>query len=450
MDGNDLIVADFQDVVSYSVWYESAPDTWLHLINNNGTCYRDLSAASCSPSPINKGTILSIGADLDGRISEFISFNTTLTANQREILYGGFNRSVYLTFRDESTGAIIENVTGQYFYNQDDIGSFSTTDGTFFMQGFLAEQYTFSISAEGYMPRNYLIDLRTDWGHESIVYLSGGASNVIFTFQDSVRSTPLSGVEIRMSRTIENQWQTVESRITDITGRSQFTFSEGDRYRFIAEKDGYITKEFILDPILFTSYTVKMDPEISLENSVAGLGLYVDFSPKSFQFNQTGNITFVINSPANVLNNYSLTITYGAQKDVYSGTNPSGEVFVHEYSLTEEGVDYIIISYTYNSDVSGDKSFSYPYRITGATKGQTLEELRQNAWGIGLFERVLIAVVGALVVAGIVSFVAGFAAGGAAGLFILGIMAYIVLIPWWAIFISLIVGFFLLIKGVNN
>jgi len=52
-----------------------------------------------------------------------------------------------------------------------------------------------------------------------------------------------------------------------------------------------------------------------------------------------------------------------------------------------------------------------------------------------------------MIVAGIISFVAGFIAGGAAGLVVLGAFAYIGLLPLWAIIISLVVGFMLLIKG---
>jgi len=47
--------------------------------------------------------------------------------------------------------------------------------------------------------------------------------------------------------------------------------------------------------------------------------------------------------------------------------------------------------------------------------------MRANAYGIGLFERVLIVVVSSIVTAGIVSFAAGPVAGGAAGLLLMGL-----------------------------
>jgi hypothetical protein len=384
-------------------------------------------------------------------ILSYLGYNTPQTfsyniSNVINVSNSIGSRQLIIYVKNENNNTIINNVQGT-FTKEDIIESFETTNGTILISNIEPGEYLFFFESTGYNQRSYILTITEEFSQNTTVFLNPETTNVVMKFQDSLTTTSISSVSVSMSRIINNSWTIVESRLTDLSGQVQFSYTPGVSYRFNAYKSDYEEKIFTLNPIIFSSYTVKMDQITTLEDSVPGIGIDISWSPNRFYFNDSGNIQFRVISPQGLLTNYTLNITYNNISTLYNGVNPLGEIISHPYNLTNETEKFITLEYTYHSPTTGNKRYILPYRIEGIKLGRTIEDIKNNVYGLGMFERVSISIIAAMIVAGIISFVAGFIAGGAAGLVVLGAFAYIGLLPLWAIIISLVVGFMLLIKG---
>ena len=387
----------------------------------------------------------------NGSMDELIFFNRSISQDDINLLVGGFGYSLNITVRDEETDALITEATLEY-YNSTYSNTIDTTTGYFFINGLNTGDYTYTFTADNYTSRSYFYDLGVNQAEttQETAYLTGETGTVIFTYKNADTSQIIEGVEVTMDRFIGGNWVAVDQSNTDVTGRVEFTYTEGVRYRISSSASGYVDKSFILDPVIFDSYTVNIDPTSTITDSLQNLGLIVSYTPKQFTYNDTGTFNLTIYAPGGELTNYSLYILYGSEYDTYSGSNPEGGTLQHNYNLSNQTAYYFTVIYDYYTPKTGYKRFSYPYRINNITTGNTIEAMKDNAYGIGLFERVIISVVIALILAGIVGSVAGIKAGGVVSLIILGAFSYIGFMPIWAVVLSYIIGFILLVKGGSN
>jgi len=386
----------------------------------------------------------------DGGLDELMLFDYALSLNEIQTLSGGYENAIKITVRDEATNEIIPLVSVTY-YNDNLINTVNTINGVLFITGLAPGAYFWTISSDNYTSRKYNFVVQTNQSiiQQENAYLTKETNTVIFTYKNKITGRFLEDVNIIISSFVGDELVVLENTQTDISGRVEFSFTEGSRYIFDSVKNGYINKSFELNPIIFTSYTIEMDPTTTIEDSIQGLGISTIYVPHRFSYNDTRTLNYTISSPGGTLINYSLNITYNGVSSVYNGTTATGETLNHTYNLSNISAEYFIVSYDYYSVETGYKSFSYPYRvlIINNSANNTLENMRANAYGIGLFERVLIVVVSSIVTAGIVSFAAGPVAGGAAGLLLMGAFVYLKLISIWLIIIPLIVGFILIVKG---
>ena len=386
----------------------------------------------------------------DGGVDELMLFDYALSLNEIQTLSGGYENAINITVRDEATNEIIPSISLTY-YNDDVIRTVTTSTGSLFITGLAPGAYFWTISSDNYTSRKYNFVVQTNQSiiQQENAYLTKETNTVIFTYKNKITGRLLEDVNITISSFVGDELVVLENTQTDISGRVEFSFTEGSRYIFDSVKNGYINKSFELNPIIFTSYTIEMDPTTTIEDSIQGLGISTIYVPHRFSYNDTRTLNYTISSPGGTLINYSLNITYNGVSSVYNGTTATGETLNHTYNLSNISAEYFIVSYDYYSVETGYKSFSYPYRvlIINNSANNTLENMRANAYGIGLFERVLIVVVSSIVTAGIVSFAAGPVAGGAAGLLLMGAFVYLKLISIWLIIIPLIVGFILIVKG---
>ena len=386
----------------------------------------------------------------DGGLDELMLFDYALSLTEIQTLSGGYENAINITVRDEATNEIIPLVSVTY-YNDNLINTVNTINGVLFITGLAPGAYFWTISSDNYTSRKYNFVVQTNQSiiQQENAYLTKETNTVIFTYKNKITGRLLEDVNITISSFVGDELVVLENTQTDISGRVEFSFTEGSRYIFDSVKNGYINKSFELNPIIFTSYTIEMDPTTTIEDSIQGLGISTIYVPHRFSYNDTRTLNYTISSPGGTLINYSLNITYNGVSSVYNGTTATGETLNHTYNLSNISAEYFIVSYDYYSVETGYKSFSYPYRvlIINNSANNTLENMRANAYGIGLFERVLIVVVSSIVTAGIVSFAAGPVAGGAAGLLLMGAFVYLKLISIWLIIIPLIVGFILIVKG---
>jgi len=405
---------------------------------------------------VNTGTISYKATHPTHTNPEMDNINVIYNSNNMVNLISNYDGSLTITVYDADTLDLItsENITIESTHAVLGTESTINTDNTTGQVSITphAGSTIFTFYGDNYSTNtyNYTLPITFPATDSLNLYLTNTAladNTVIFTIKNSITSALIEGVRFVTKQNINDSWVVVSDKITDITGRTQYAFVEDGQYQFTLSKTGFVTKIFELNPILFTAYGVSLTPNVIIEESIQDLGIYADFTPKVYTLNDTGVLTFTINNPYGSLTNYSLSTTYGADVDTYIGTNATGGVLTHTYNLSNDSINYFVVRYNYLSENTGYKSFTYPYKIEGAIEGATIDNIKDNTFGMGMFERVLIVVILALIVAGITSLVAGAVSGGATGLIVLCIFSYIGFISWWFSWASLIVGFVLVLKG---
>jgi hypothetical protein len=357
------------------------------------------------------------------------------------------SNSVYVHIFNEDTGApIYDNITivttGTNFSSTN-----YTTTSLFYIDNLYDGAYTFKLSGANYTLKSYAVTVANRSMQTLNAYLSASIDTTIFTFQDESSGETLEGVSATMYRLINSTWTVVESKLSDITGRVQFTYTLGVKYKFYNTLTGYDDKIFYLDPVLFSTYSVKMNKAVTLENASDYIGVSIIYAPQSFEANTTGNFSFIISSSSGALIGYGLNLTYPGTSAAYTGSNANGGQFSHAYNLTTAtGSDTFIVRYWYNSTLSGYRNFTATYHIKGIYSTTSIEALKDNRFGLGVFETVLVSILIAGVVAGVATMIAGPLIGGALGLFLLGVFVYIGFVPLWAALISFLIGFVLIVK----
>lgn len=380
----------------------------------------------------------------------YVLNNATITPNATTYNYQFTlytNNSVYVTILKEADGLpIYENISITIAGNSSTVTNYTNTS-TFYVDSLLDGEYTFRFSGTNYSLKTYTVTVGSRSTQSLTAYLSATTDTTIFTYQDSSTGETLEGVSSTMYRLINGSWSVVDAKTSDITGRVQFAYTVGIKYKFYSSFTGYADKTFYLDPVLFTSYTINLQKTVTLSNTSQGTGVSVIFAPKSYANNDTGNFTILITSPDGVLISYGLMLTYPGTSVTYTGANANGGQFNHTYDLINAtGNDNFTISYWYNSTLEGFRNFTYKYRIKGIYGTTSIEALKRNKFGMGLFETVLISILLAGVVAGVATMIAGAVIGAALGLLVLGFFVYLGFIPIWLTVISFIIGFVLLVR----
>lgn len=355
--------------------------------------------------------------------------------------------SVYVNIFDEDTSApIYQNitvvVTGTNFSQTN-----STTTSHFFIDNLVDGNYTFKLSGANYTLKSYTVTVGGRSTQTLNTYLSASTAQTIFTYQDESSGETLEGIGVTMYRLINSTWTVVESKTSDITGRVQFTYTVGVKYKFYSTLAGYDDKIFYLDPVLFSTYIVKMSRQVSLSDAGSLIGVAIIYSPQSFASNDTANFSFLITSPVGALITYGLNLTYPGTSAQYTGTNANGGQFTHTYNLSGAlGSDTFVVRYWYNSTLSGYQNFTAIYRIKGIYSTTSIEALKDNRFGLGVFETVFVSIIITGIVAGVAAMIAGPLVGGGLGLILLSFFVYIGFVPIWAAVISFLIGFVLIVK----
>lgn len=379
----------------------------------------------------------------------FTTANVSVTANNTKKQFSLFtSSSIYIHIYEESNGTLITENISIIGLSTNDSFSGTTTSGEYYIDGLDADTYSITFSAANYTTRIYTVTVGNDTVQFLNVFLTNSTDKVTFTIRDSVSGVTIEGAGVSSFRLTGGSWAVVESHLTDVTGRTQFLYSEGIKYKFIVSMTGYATKIFYLDPVLFTSYTVNLQRTIILTNSSDYIGVDVLYSPKAYEVNDTGNFTIIFTSPDGSLESYGVTIEWPTSHSWSStGTNANGGQFTHFFNLsTATGMDTFNVTYYYDSTTSGNRTFTVQYRIKGLIGTYSIERLKANHFGLGIFETILISVLLTGAIAGVATMIGGALIGGFLGLLFLGFFVYIGFIPIWATVITFLVGFIILAK----
>lgn len=369
--------------------------------------------------------------------------NTTKSINASPYhefeLYTENSIDIYIYDVDTAT-LITENMTVTVTGNASETVYYTAT-GNLYVDLLPDGEYTVKLQNGNYSLVSYTVTVADRSTQTLNAYLSKNTQDVTFTFLDEDTGATLEGVVTPMTRLINSTWTVVSTKTSDITGRSQFSYTPGVKYCFTSSLTNYNTRSYCFDPILFSSYNVEMGKDTLLADAPDYTGVTVTWSPKSFEDNQSVNFTLQVTSPTGVLNSYSYNLSWPGNSTGGSGSNSYGEEFNAVVNIPSvSGFRYVNLTYTYNTTVGEPRSFTFRYLISGSHPSTSMAAVGDNTYGLGILTRIGLVVFLTIIVGGVVSLIAGPLPGGAAGLLIMGYLIVIGFMPLWAGLLSFAVG----------
>jgi hypothetical protein len=359
------------------------------------------------------------------------------------------SNSVLIRIREESdSSTITSNVTVTVSGNASE-DYYYTTTGEILIGNLTDGTYNIKFSAINYTDRTYSVSVADNSFQVLNAYLTKSSSAVTLYYTDFDSGVSLEGASISMSKLVNSSWVIVESKFSDITGRAKFTYTIGTKYRFYSTLTNYESKTFILDPIIFDSYTVRMNRIVTVEDSTDFSSVSIGFTPKSFYNDVSNNITFFFNSPSGTFESYSVNLTYPGGKTSASGTNAIGDSFDLQLNITGASIgDTVNITYKYDSTYSEEKTFTELYYIViGANLTGTTLQNKDNSFNIPLFDRIFIMVFSSLIAGGVAFLFGGLVIGAIVSAFVMGYFNAIDFVPLWSVVISIVFLFVLISWG---
>ncbi len=298
-------------------------------------------------------------------------------------------------------------------------------------------QYTIDGVTSYYNLDTYLIN----YTQNVTIYVQDGEETVTFLLKDQDTKAFLDDVLGTMYRQIGGSYIPIQSKYSDISGRIQFTYQENVKYRFFFSHVDYEDYVFFLDPVLFSTYDLWFDRSISVNDTPDYGRIALTYYPQRFNDGQENNFTFLISSPYDELNSYGYTLTYPGGSVTNSGSTAAGEELTNNFTITgAEFGDTIKFDYYYNTNVAGQRNFTQYFEILVDSGNHTMINIQDHTYGMGLFERLLIASFIVLLIVGIASLIGQIVPGLALGLIVYGYLAYILFIPIWSVLISIGIG----------
>lgn len=361
--------------------------------------------------------------------SEYVAIVTT---NHSVIFELYTSNSVNVVFRKESDGTLItnNNITIVISGPSSEVTNYSNQATSVFFSGLDEGVYTFKFSNVNYTLRAYVVTVGANTSQLLTAYLSPANSTVLFTIKDENSLKAVEGALVGFYRYVGGVYSLVESHNTDVTGKTEFTYTYGVKYAITISKTGYETKTFTLDPILFNSYDVYLTPTTSEEQSYNDVAFY--FTPKVYYKNMTNAFTILFNSPDGILTSYWVNLTYPGGTNEQTGANANGGSFSHTVNASTATIfSTVNITVNYTTVFGESYQYSYKYSIIGSY-AKTLISLKTNHYGLGVFERVLIGTLITVGCAGLATLAAGSGVGLGFGFIILLILSYLELMPWVA------------------
>jgi len=322
----------------------------------NGTTYNTTTGSIITSLLSNSSSLWDVLITADNYVARtYEDYN--VSSNLEAELYD-YNSALIYAF-DSVSGVVIEdfNISLQsgvnYYYNV-------SANNVSFFDFIESGEYIVSFFSENYSVSNYVLTMNEGSYQTLNIYATKNSSeNVIFTSYDISSNTVLSGVLITQSAILSGSYVVVESKLTDISGRAQFTYFEDVPYSFTASKLNYVDKSFTLTP-LFSTYNIMMSPSSTYNDEVLTDDVVVSVIDYNF-VNGTSWIYVSFYSPLGSLEYYNVNVT----RDNGTSYLGSGALAVGSYinvSFNGSPVvfgDNVAVTLSYKSTKNSGLFYSY-------------------------------------------------------------------------------------------
>jgi len=197
---------------------------------------------------------------------------------------------------------------------------------------------------------------------------------------------------------------------------------------------------------LFSTYEVFMTKSSVLNYTMDFDDISFIYSPTTFYNDQNIIINFLISSPTGQLTDYGITVTYPGGNDSDSGVNAIGEQMSAMVNISGATTfDYVILDFNYTTTVGGFKTYKFNLPINSNVTTGTWLTNKDKTYGLGIFERMLIATIIIIFVVGIATMVGQALPGVALGMFVFMFLVFIGFVPIWVILPSMLMGIIFLV-----
>jgi hypothetical protein len=365
--------------------------------------------------------------------------------NGSHVVYGN-NLSVYLF--NESNGVNLSGTSVTTLLNDGTTQTSNVSSSGFVLfQNVSSDTYTVTSSASGFDTKSYQVIINSSNNNSLNVYLLQTTANlVVFTVVDDDTGQALPNAEVIIYRWVNNVKTQIADVFSDVTGKVQQEYSDNTRYDYEVILTGYTTKTFTLNPIIYTTYTIRLSPEFSTVDDTDFGSLSVEWSPKQFYNNNSYNITFTFNNPSGNLETYGFNASFNGVSCADDGSSLTGSIVVCELNVTNPAYsiyDYVYITYFYKLDYGDLHTYSLKYPVVNAG-ALTWANNIQRDYGLGVFEKTFIGTIIMIILTGAGAMFVGVTGAGLMGLASiylvvkLGLMTYqLVLVSAFSIVIIL-------------
>jgi len=461
------ITALEQDTIFYQLFPTELTINASNILNDSTITSFSVTYKNLNNS--HSGSYNTISGSLVMGVINYDTYNITIDAigyatyNNTDLIYinGNTNKkfklytnnSINIDVRWESDNTLITQNVNILLTNSKKSYYFNTSTGSLYVDNIIDGTYSVKASTNGTDQKYYSISVASRSYQTLGIYFDLNYNNVTFIFQNKNTGQTIEGVYFSMNRFINDSLKMVTSKLSDVTGTIDTKYVEDVYYNIIAVKSGYAVKSFELDPIINDLYIVKM--ETSNQNIYIKDDIMIYYTPKFFNSNLV-TFEFSIVSPLGFLTEFQINGTYPGGSFSTIGDNlndyTNGNIFRYDIEIINPGLyDVFNLTYSYKTSMGSDviNTIYLPINYLNASSN-SWANMGNNYPGLGLFERLIIAVLSVVLIAGF-----GFLIAGEIGSLVLGMFVYIFFtatgfIPIWTIIITLIMGFVLVIGGSKN
>jgi hypothetical protein len=428
----------------------------VQIIDNNNTENRSYNTTNGSINiPIIKSRSYTIYLDATGYALSNETISTNNISHQNHTMRTYTENSVSINIYDETTNLLItQNITIEFTQNLSDIIN-TTTTGMYYQDGLADGTWNIKFSGGNYTLKSYTITVANRSTQNLNAYLSANSQYSIFNIIDFDSSAVIEGASFTQSKIINGSWTVINSKSSDITGRVQFDYIPNAKYQFLISATGYDDNLFYLDPVLFSTYNIRMTKTTTLSptNTADYLGIYISYynnntGDTTWNNNNNNTLIWIISSPIGSLEKYNITIELPQGINIsQNGILANGEQFTQNFTINSTNTsDRLIINYCYESTTSYPKCFRFPHTIIGVYANTSMLANKDQTYGLGVFERVLLVTIIVLFVGGMVFIYGGAIPGLVVTLFVYGFTLSTGFVTIWMIFPSLFVGFIMIVS----